>query len=129
MLKYLGHERVYVMDEGYSAWKNAKFPVSDHQAVRIPSQYEANIQHDMLVSMEDVLNVVNNGDGGAMLIDSREARRYQGLEEPIDPIASYNNTFSVNANLTKSGCKLRNVGEWMATAVCAYWGGELFFEM
>lgn len=89
MLKYLGHERVYIMDEGYSAWKNAKFPVSDHQAVRIPSQYEANIQHDMLVSMEDVLNVVNNGNGGAMLIDSREARRYQGLEEPIDPIAGH----------------------------------------
>ncbi|WP_313641494.1 rhodanese-like domain-containing protein, partial [Paenibacillus sp.] len=34
MLRYLGHERVHVMDEGYSAWKKASFPVSDHQAVR-----------------------------------------------------------------------------------------------
>lgn len=89
MLRYLGHERVHVMDEGYSAWRNAKFPVSDHQAVRIPSQYDANVQQDMLVSMEDVQNVVNNGDGGAMLMDSREARRFEGLEEPIDPKAGH----------------------------------------
>lgn len=87
MLKYLGHERVFVMDEGYSAWKNGKFPVSDHQAVRIPSQYEADLQRDRLVSMEDVQNVVKHG--GALLIDSRESRRYQGLEEPIDSKAGH----------------------------------------
>ncbi|WHY21819.1 sulfurtransferase [Paenibacillus sp. G2S3] len=87
MLKYLGHERVFVMDEGYSAWKNGSFPVSDHQAVRIPSHYEADVQQDMLASMEDVQNVVN--DGGALLIDSREPRRYEGLEEPIDPKAGH----------------------------------------
>lgn len=87
MLKYLGHERVFVMDEGYSAWKKASFPVSDHQAVRIPSQYEADVQKKMLASMEDVQNVVNAG--GALLIDSRESRRYEGLEEPIDPKAGH----------------------------------------
>lgn len=87
MLKYLGHERVYVMDEGYSAWKNAKFPVSDHQAIRIPSQYVADVQHDMLVSMEDVQQV--SSQGGTLLIDSRENRRYLGLEEPIDPKAGH----------------------------------------
>ena len=26
---------------------------------------------------------------GALLVDSREARRYQGLEEPIDPVAGH----------------------------------------
>lgn len=87
MLSYLGHERVYVMDQGYSTWKNASFPVSDHQAVRIPSHYEADVQKDMLVSMEDVQNVIN--DGSALLIDSRESRRYEGLEEPIDPKAGH----------------------------------------
>ncbi|WP_340008891.1 sulfurtransferase [Paenibacillus sp. FSL K6-0276] len=87
MLRYLGHERVHVMDEGYSAWKKASFPVSDHQAVRIPSRYDANVQHNLLVSVEDVQNVVN--DGGALLIDSRETRRYEGLEEPIDPKAGH----------------------------------------
>lgn len=67
--------------------EKASFPVSDHQAVRIPSQYEADVQKKMLVSMEDVQNVVN--DGGALLIDSRESRRYEGLEESIDPKAGH----------------------------------------
>ncbi|WP_410511454.1 sulfurtransferase [Paenibacillus sp. BR2-3] len=87
LLQYLGHERVYVMDEGYTAWKNAKFPVSDHQAVRIPSQYEVNVQHDMLVSVEDVQSAISNG--ASLLIDSREPRRYAGLEEPIDAKAGH----------------------------------------
>lgn len=87
LMRYLGHERVYVMDEGYSAWKNAKFPVSDHQAVRIPSQFVADVQHDMVVGVEEVQEVVRNG--GPLLVDSREHRRYLGLEEPIDPIAGH----------------------------------------
>ncbi|KGE16893.1 sulfurtransferase [Paenibacillus wynnii] len=87
LLRYLGHERVYVMDEGYSAWKNAKFPVSDHQAVRIPSQFVADVQQDMVVGVEDVQEVVRNG--GPLIIDSREHRRYLGLEEPIDAKAGH----------------------------------------
>lgn len=27
LLRYLGHEQVYVLEEGYSAWKEAKFPL------------------------------------------------------------------------------------------------------
>ena len=87
LMRYLGHEHVYVMDEGYSAWKNAKFPVSDHQAVRIPSSFEANIQQDMVVGVEDVQKVVVYG--GPLIIDSRESRRYLGLEEPIDAKAGH----------------------------------------
>ncbi|MDQ0195651.1 sulfurtransferase [Paenibacillus wynnii] len=87
LMRYLGHERIYVMDEGYSAWKNAKFPVSDHQAVRIPSQFVADIQYEMVVGVEDVQEVVRNG--GPLIIDSREHRRYLGLEEPIDAKAGH----------------------------------------
>ena len=87
LMRYFGHERVYVMNESYSAWKNAKFPVSDHQAVRIPSQFEANIQHDMVVGVEEVQDVVRTG--GPLIIDSRESARYLGLEEPIDSKAGH----------------------------------------
>lgn len=91
MLRYLGHERVYVMDEGYTAWKTAKFPVSDHQAVRIPSTYEADVQHGLLASTEDVRLASSSlrSDGAPLLLDSREARRYAGLEEPLDSKAGH----------------------------------------
>ncbi len=87
LLRYLGHERVYLMDEGYSAWKNTSFPVSAHQAVRIPSQYVADVQQEMVVGVEDVRAASING--GPLLIDSREPRRYLGLEEPMDAKAGH----------------------------------------
>lgn len=90
LLRYLGHDRVYVMDEGYSAWKAAKFPVTDSQPIRIPAVYSPKPHPEMLVSMEEVRSVSqDDGDSSPVLIDSREPRRYAGLEEPIDAKAGH----------------------------------------
>jgi thiosulfate/3-mercaptopyruvate sulfurtransferase len=37
----------------------------------------------------DIVGLRKAQDRGALLVDSREARRYQGLEEPIDPVAGH----------------------------------------
>ncbi|MFX7690413.1 sulfurtransferase, partial [Acinetobacter baumannii] len=54
LLKYLGHEQVFVLDEGFTAWTNAGFPISAEQRVLIPSKYLATVQHTMLVEMAEV---------------------------------------------------------------------------
>ncbi|SCX84056.1 thiosulfate/3-mercaptopyruvate sulfurtransferase [Paenibacillus polysaccharolyticus] len=87
LLRYLGHEQVYVMDEGFSAWKNAKFPMATDVPVQIPSSFEWNLQPQMLASVEEAQHA--SASGSAMLIDSRDARRYAGLEEPIDAKAGH----------------------------------------
>ncbi|SMF76007.1 thiosulfate/3-mercaptopyruvate sulfurtransferase [Paenibacillus uliginis N3/975] len=87
MLKYTGHQNVYIMDQGFSAWKNASYPVTAETPVVIPVRYEPEIQQTMLVDVEDVIQAINNGS--AYLIDSREQRRYEGVEEPIDPVAGH----------------------------------------
>ncbi|WP_340399024.1 sulfurtransferase [Paenibacillus sp. FSL H8-0079] len=87
LLRYIGHEQVYIMDEGFSAWKNAKFPVTTDVPVQIPSSFEVNVQPAMLASVEDVQQA--SASGSAVLIDSRDARRYAGLEEPIDAKAGH----------------------------------------
>lgn len=87
LLRYIGHEQVYIMDEGFSAWKNAKFPVTADVPVQIPASFEVNVQPAMLASVEDVQQASANGS--AVLIDSRDARRYAGLEEPIDAKAGH----------------------------------------
>ena len=87
LLRYLGHEQAYVMDEGFKAWQNAKFPVTADVPVRIPSTFDANVQPHMLASVEDTQHASANGS--AVLIDSRDARRYAGLEEPIDAKAGH----------------------------------------
>ncbi|WP_338540276.1 sulfurtransferase [Paenibacillus tundrae] len=87
LLRYMGHEQVYVMDEGFTAWQNAKFPVTTDVPVQIPSSFEWNVQPQMLASVEDVQQA--SASGSAVLIDSRDARRYAGLEEPIDAKAGH----------------------------------------
>lgn len=87
LLKYLGHEQVVVLDEGYTAWEKAGFPVSSEQRVLIPSKFLANVQHTMLVEMDEVKELL--GDERVTLIDSREAPRYRGEVEPLDKVAGH----------------------------------------
>jgi thiosulfate/3-mercaptopyruvate sulfurtransferase len=88
LLRYMGHDAVYVMDQGYSAWKAAGYPVTDAQpAIRVPARYEANVQAAMLADVDAVRAA--SSDGSSVLVDSRETRRYLGLEEPIDKVAGH----------------------------------------
>ncbi|CAM4449247.1 thiosulfate/3-mercaptopyruvate sulfurtransferase [Paenibacillus endophyticus] len=87
LLKYLGHEQVFMMDEGFTAWVNAGFPVSSEQKVLIPGKFLATVQHTMLVEMDEVKVLL--GDEKVTLIDSREAPRYRGEVEPLDKVAGH----------------------------------------
>jgi thiosulfate/3-mercaptopyruvate sulfurtransferase len=87
MLQTLGHEEVYVLDGGYTLWKQAGYPVTDEPPAVHPAVFEARPQEGKVVHMEDVKSRL--GRPGTVLIDSREERRYLGLEEPIDPIAGH----------------------------------------
>ncbi|EFU38917.1 Rhodanese domain protein [Paenibacillus vortex V453] len=87
LLKYTGHEQAYVMAEGYSAWKSASYPVTDEQPIVIPVTYEMKLQPHKLVSVHDVREASQQGI--SMLLDSREPRRYAGLEEPLDAKAGH----------------------------------------
>jgi len=87
LLKYVGHEQVYVLDEGFTAWTIAKYPVSSEQKVLIPAKFLATVQHNMLVEMDEVRELL--GDERVTLIDSREAPRYRGEVEPLDKKAGH----------------------------------------
>ncbi|WP_168118723.1 sulfurtransferase [Paenibacillus sp. HB172176] len=87
LLKYLGHEQAFVLDEGYSAWTKAGYTVSSEQAANTPTKFLATVQHSMLVEMDEVKELL--GDERVTLIDSREAPRYRGEVEPLDKVAGH----------------------------------------
>ena len=87
LLRYLGHENVFVLDEGFSAWKREGFPVNAEQKVLIPATFLATVQHNMLVEMDEVREAL--GDDGIVLVDSREAPRFRGEAEPLDKKAGH----------------------------------------
>ncbi|MFF2015725.1 sulfurtransferase [Paenibacillus sp. NPDC058177] len=99
LLRYLGHEQVFILEGGFSAWKAERFPVTDHQPIRIPSSFEPNVQSQMLVGVDEVrlmsghtlTNIADSALSPALpvLIDSRARERYLGLEETLDKKAGH----------------------------------------
>lgn len=87
LLKYLGHDQVYILDGGYSKWLEKGYPVTDDIPSLPRNEYLANIQHNLLSNVEEVK--ANIESKTAYLIDSRIEERYAGLNETIDKKAGH----------------------------------------
>ncbi|MDQ0255698.1 thiosulfate/3-mercaptopyruvate sulfurtransferase [Evansella vedderi] len=87
MLKYLGHEKVYILNEGFTHWKEKGYPISTVQPKLIPTSFTPDVQQQMLASMEEVKEKTSNSN--VVLIDSRAEERYLGIMETVDPVAGH----------------------------------------
>lgn len=86
LMKYLGHEEVFVLDGGFKNWEEAGCPVDANIPELSKATYEIRLQQERMASYEEVKGIVAEGDPNTILIDSREPKRYLGLEEPIDKV-------------------------------------------
>src|SRR5699024_8788789 len=89
LLKYIGHEKVYILNEGFGGWKKADYPVTKEIPKAAPTKYEINLQEEMLASFEEVKNITEDKNNASILIDSRAHERYLGKVEPMDKIAGH----------------------------------------
>lgn len=87
LLRYLGHERVALLDGGWNGWKTAGNPISNDLPIPTPTQFIPQIQSDWIVDIETVKALQEKPS--VILVDSRERDRYSGVREPIDPIAGH----------------------------------------
>lgn len=87
MLRLLGHREVALLDGGFSAWREAGYPVSSTPATPTPRTFVARPQPHMLATADDVRRVIASGQG--VVIDSRAPERYRGEVEPLDPVAGH----------------------------------------
>lgn len=85
LLCYYGHRQVLILDGGYSDWVNSGGTIDRREPPIKSGNFKAALQQDWIVTRDDILQSKSN----FTLIDSREAKRYQGKEEPIDPIAGH----------------------------------------
>lgn len=84
MLSYLGHKKVYVLDGGYKNWLKANYPTTADVPIFDKSHFQVDLQHHLLADVVQVREVVSAKHPNVVLIDSRENKRYLGIEEPID---------------------------------------------
>ncbi|HDX9629524.1 TPA: sulfurtransferase [Bacillus cereus] len=88
LLNYVGHEKVYILDGGFPAWKENGLPTTTEIPVAKRKAFKVNVQDYMLVTMETVRENIHAG-ANVTLIDSREPKRYAGVEELVDPKAGH----------------------------------------
>ncbi|WP_042464140.1 sulfurtransferase [Neobacillus dielmonensis] len=89
LLTYIGHDKVYVLNEGITGWNEAGYPTTVEVPKYQPAEYEVKIRKDMLASYDEVRKIVDQKSSSPVLIDSRDEARYLGKVEPLDRIAGH----------------------------------------
>ena len=81
LVRYFGHARVAVLDGGMAAWQAAGLPLKTTGE----GNFTARVDHGMRVDFEDLCDP----DNRPLLIDARDAPRYAGTEERVEPLAGH----------------------------------------
>ena len=104
MLRFLGHERVAVLDGGFAAWQAAGLAVSTEVARVVARNFVGAPHPAGVATAEDVARGLERGE--IVLVDARSAERFAGRNETLDPVAGHvpgarNHPF--NRNLDTNG--------------------------
>lgn len=108
LLRWLGHERVAVLDGGLEKWLAEDRPLDEAlPPAPTPVPFQGEPERTMTASAAEIFEDLD--DGELCLIDVRGEARFSGEEEPIDPVAGHipgaiNLPFG--KNLDVSGCYL-----------------------
>lgn len=106
MLKAVGHENVRVLNGGLQFAESQAYPLSSGNETYPKTEYIAEVNDWQLpqVWIDDVKSATENPDN--LIVDVREAQRYQGITEPIDLVAGHipnAENFPFSENLDENG--------------------------
>lgn len=87
LLRWLGHEKVAVLDGGFAAWLEAGFPTSRDAASRTPRTFTPRLKEGAFFTAAQVQQALANNS--ITLVDARGADRFAGQNETIDPVAGH----------------------------------------
>jgi len=83
MLRWLGHERVQVLDGGVDGWLAAGGALVAEVPDIPPAAFVPRVRDGMAVDRDWLL--AHAADPGVVVVDARAPERYRGEVEPIDP--------------------------------------------
>src|SRR5262245_2353972 len=87
MLRWLGHDRVALLNGGFAKWIAEGRPTRSGVETRQPRNFAAHPRPEMVATAEDVAAVLGKPDW--RLIDARAPERFRGEVEPIDKVAGH----------------------------------------
>lgn len=89
MLRWLGHDRVAVLDGGWQAWQAAGLPTSTEAAAPVRAGAPVTPAAPLAGSVDAQAVLDNIAQPAFTVIDARAANRYRGEVEPMDPVAGH----------------------------------------
>jgi thiosulfate/3-mercaptopyruvate sulfurtransferase len=114
LLRWLGHERVAVLDGGLAGWKRSKRALEEQVPAAAPRQFVPRVQ-DLTVDVGRVL--ADLGSERMLILDARSAERFRGENETLDPVGGHIpgalNRFYFD-NLDDDGCFFKPAPELRA---------------
>ena len=87
LLKMLGHDRVAVLDGGWSAWQRLNLPTDSEIPQKQSRHFEGIFDLGQVVSTARLVENLETQE--LQLVDVRTAPRFNGEQEPIDPVAGH----------------------------------------
>ncbi|MDR1935475.1 MAG: sulfurtransferase [Candidatus Accumulibacter sp.] len=87
LLRWLGHDRVAVLDGGIGAWTGEGRPVTTDLPVFVTAKFDIRLRDDGVVSVDQVVDGLEKND--FCLIDARAADRFRGENEGLDPVGGH----------------------------------------
>ena len=88
LLRWLGHQRVALLDGGYGQWVKQGRPLSTELPVSAPVVFAESIApRDTLLGVDAVLANIEQGE--LLLVDARAPDRFRGENETIDPVGGH----------------------------------------
>jgi thiosulfate/3-mercaptopyruvate sulfurtransferase len=99
LLRWLGHERVCVLNGGLAGWRAAGLPLQSMAAPHLARRFRARPALVQAVTTAEVARDL--AAGRILLLDARAADRFAGQNETIDPVAGHvpgarNQAFALN---------------------------------
>ena len=87
MLQYLSHDAVAVLDGGWPRWVASDLPTRSGTESRPPRRFTPRPRTEWIADAATV-EAIRTRDSWK-LVDARDAERYRGEVEPIDPVAGH----------------------------------------
>ncbi len=88
MLRWLGHERVRLLDGGFDHWLAVAGPVSEGDEEIAVQPFLPHPRHETVLTTAELASDLSRIPD-RRLIDARDVARFVGESEPIDPVAGH----------------------------------------
>jgi thiosulfate/3-mercaptopyruvate sulfurtransferase len=87
MLRWVGHDRVALLDGGLPKWRREGLPMTAELPRIEPGRFEPRVNGAVWVGAADVERLLARGE--TLVLDARAEERFTGEVEPLDAIAGH----------------------------------------